>query len=114
MKATVGDRLVVGPRRVGLPRRRAEIVEVLGRDGTPPFRVRWPEDGRVSLVVPSAEMLVEPGDAAGAATEPSARLGEGADPELRLARLEESRAAMGRQLERLREDVRALDAAFRG
>jgi hypothetical protein len=50
MKAQVGDRLVVGPRRVGLPRRRAEIVEVLGKDGTAPFRIRWPEDDRVSLV----------------------------------------------------------------
>jgi hypothetical protein len=110
MKARVGDHLIVGGRRDGEPRRRAEIVAVLGRGGTPPFRVRWPEDGHESLLMPLPEMVVEPRAEAQAAPAPA---GWPDDPELRLVRLEESAEAIGWQLERLREDVRALAAAIR-
>ena len=43
--AHVGDQLVVHGHRVGEPERDAEILEVRGPDGGPPFVVRWAEDG---------------------------------------------------------------------
>ena len=59
MRAEVGDRLVIRSRRVGGHVRDAEILEVLGEDGAPPFRVRWQEDGRISQVYPGSDALVE-------------------------------------------------------
>ena len=115
MRANVGDDLIVGARGLGRGPRRAEIVEVIGPDGTPPFRVRWLEDGRESVVAPAAGMTVE-GRTAVASPEapaPDAPVGAIPDPELRLARLEETAEAMGWQLERLREDLRGLAAAVR-
>ena len=44
MKAEVGDRLVVHGHRLGERDRDAEIREVMGNDGQPPFRARWSDD----------------------------------------------------------------------
>jgi hypothetical protein len=60
MQATVGDRLVVegtygsGRRREGL------VVGVDNPDGTPPYRVRWLDDGRESLVFPGPDARIVP------------------------------------------------------
>ncbi|MFD5030332.1 DUF1918 domain-containing protein [Streptomyces sp. NPDC058220] len=58
MKANKGDRLVRHGRVVGEHDRVVEIVEVLGPDGTPPFKVRS-ENGHESIVSPGPDAAVE-------------------------------------------------------
>jgi hypothetical protein len=58
MYASVGDRLHVHSRSVGLDERRGEITEVKGPDGAPPYVVRF-EDGRESLVYPGPDCVIE-------------------------------------------------------
>jgi hypothetical protein len=43
---------------MGQPSREAEILEVKGPGGTPPFVVRWEEDGAVGLVFPGSDARV--------------------------------------------------------
>ena len=59
MKANVGDRLVIKGHRVGEPDRDAEILEVHGDDGGPPFLVRWDDDGHEGLFFPGPDATVE-------------------------------------------------------
>ncbi|OKJ96905.1 hypothetical protein AMK26_29125 [Streptomyces sp. CB03234] len=64
MHATVGDTLLVHGRTVGHHDRTAEIVEVLGPDGTPPYRVRFTDDGHEAVMSPGPDSVVrhkEPG-----------------------------------------------------
>lgn len=68
MRATVGDRIVVRGHYLGEPDRDAEILEVHGSDGTPPYVVRWADDGHVATYVPGPDARVdhvddEPADA---------------------------------------------------
>jgi hypothetical protein len=58
LQAKAGDRLVVRGHRQGEASRDGEIVEALGKDGTPPFMVRW-EDGHTSEVFPGSDMYVQ-------------------------------------------------------
>ncbi|WP_314249798.1 DUF1918 domain-containing protein [Streptomyces sp. DSM 40907] len=58
MHASPGDRLVTHGRVVGQTDRVVEIVEVLGPDGTPPFRVRS-ADGRESIMSPGPDCTVD-------------------------------------------------------
>lgn len=58
MQASVGDRLLVHGRTVGHKDRYAEIIEVLGEDGGPPFRVRFEDDGHECLVSPGPDSVV--------------------------------------------------------
>jgi hypothetical protein len=58
MNAAVGDRLVVHGHRVGQEDRRCEVIAVQGRDGQPPYRVRW-SDGHEGLFFPSSDSEVE-------------------------------------------------------
>jgi Domain of unknown function (DUF1918) len=59
MQANLGDRLVVKGRHIGDPVRHAVILEIHGRDGAPPYLVRW-DDGHESVFVPSSDTTVEP------------------------------------------------------
>lgn len=59
MKAEVGDRLVVHAHHLGEPERDAEILEVRGEKGQPPFRVRWSDDGHEGLFFPGSDASVE-------------------------------------------------------
>ncbi len=59
MHAHVGDRLVIKGHHVGDLGRDAEILEVHGERGAPPWLVRWSDDGHVGLVVPGADAEVE-------------------------------------------------------
>lgn len=59
LRASPGDRLVIRAHHLGEPDRDAEILEVLGEDGTPPFRLRWEEDGREALLFPGTDAYVE-------------------------------------------------------
>lgn len=63
MQGAPGERLLVRSRREGVPDRDAEILEVHGDDGKPPYLVRWSEDGHESLVFPGPDaMVVHDGD----------------------------------------------------
>lgn len=59
MRASVGDRLVIKSHSLGRPVRDAEILEVLGKDGGPPYRVRWSDSGRESVLYPGPDAAVE-------------------------------------------------------
>jgi hypothetical protein len=59
--ATVGDRLVVKSPSAERPERDGEILEVRSRDGSPPYLVRWSDDGHLGLVYPGPDAVVRPG-----------------------------------------------------
>jgi hypothetical protein len=58
MQALVGDRLHVHSRVVGVEENLGEILEVRGREGAPPYLVRF-VDGHEGLVYPGPGCLVE-------------------------------------------------------
>jgi hypothetical protein len=60
LQASPGDRLVVHPHRLGEPPRDAEVLEALGPQGGPPFRVRWSDDGRETTLFPGSDARIEP------------------------------------------------------
>ncbi len=60
LHARPGDRLVIRRHRVGEPDRDAEILEVRGDDGMPPYVVRWSDDGRVGYLIPGSDAFVQP------------------------------------------------------
>ncbi len=60
MRAAVGDRLHIHGRVVGMSDHSAEIIEIRGPDGEPPYLVRH-EDGHEALVFPGTDASVEPG-----------------------------------------------------
>jgi hypothetical protein len=57
--ASPGDRLVVRGHHAGEPERDAEILEVLGERGAPPYVVRWQEDGTVTKTYPGSDAFVQ-------------------------------------------------------
>lgn len=59
LTAAVGDRLIIRGHRVGEAPREAEIVEVCGENGGPPFVVRWGADGHESRIYPGDDAFVE-------------------------------------------------------
>ena len=59
MRARPGDRLVIWAHRVGDRVLDAEILEVLGEDGAPPFLVRWQQDEHLSRIYPGSDAFVE-------------------------------------------------------
>lgn len=58
-RASPGDRLVIRGHHLGEPDRDAEILEVRGRGGGPPYWVRWSDSGREGLLFPGADAAVE-------------------------------------------------------
>ena len=74
MHANVGDRLVVEGRTDSMHRREAEVLEVRGENGGPPYLVRW-EDGHTSTMFPGPGALLkvveEPHEPSEAAPAPS-------------------------------------------
>ena len=58
MHAKVGDWLHMYGRTVGVRDRMAEVVDVRGQDGGPPYLVRF-ADGHESLVYPGPDCVVE-------------------------------------------------------
>ena len=59
MHATVGDRVVVRGHHIGEPVRDAEILEVHGANGEPPYVVRWADDGHVATYVPGPDARID-------------------------------------------------------
>jgi hypothetical protein len=60
MQASVGDRLVMHGRIVGQSHRSAEVIEVLGSEGGPPYRVRF-DDGHEAVMSPGPDTVVHSG-----------------------------------------------------
>lgn len=58
MRAEVGDHIVIEGQHVGDARRTGEVVEVRGEDGAPPYRVRWDDSGRTTLLFPGFDCRV--------------------------------------------------------
>jgi hypothetical protein len=58
MQATVGQRLHIHGRNVGSGDDLAEILEVRGEGGQPPYLVRYP-DGHESVIFPGPDCEVE-------------------------------------------------------
>lgn len=58
LQASVGDRLVVKRHRVGEPDKEAEILEIRGEDGRPPYVVRWSDDGHVGYFMPGSDAFI--------------------------------------------------------
>jgi len=63
MHASVGDRLVVHSAHVDERVRHGEIIEVRHEDGSPPYVVRWIDDGHEALVYPGPDATIEHGQA---------------------------------------------------
>jgi CBS domain-containing protein len=53
-----GDRLMITAHHQGERPRDAEVLEVRGADGGPPYLVRWEDTGRVSLHYPGSDSAV--------------------------------------------------------
>ncbi|GAB3161027.1 hypothetical protein GCM10027059_10220 [Myceligenerans halotolerans] len=59
MKAAVGDRIVTASGVVGGPTRDGIVVECPHGDGSPPYRVRWSDNGEETLVFPGPDTFVD-------------------------------------------------------
>lgn len=59
MHASVGDRIVIVGHKVGEHERDAEILEVRGPDGAPPYLVRWSDDGHEGLFFPGTDARIQ-------------------------------------------------------
>ena len=59
MQAKPGDLLKISGHRVGEPVRHAEILEVRGDRGQPPYFVRWPDGHERCLGPQTADRLLE-------------------------------------------------------
>jgi Domain of unknown function (DUF1918) len=59
MQASKGDRIVIHGHRVGEPDRDAEVLEVQGADGGPPYLVRWGDNGHESIFFPGSDATVQ-------------------------------------------------------
>ena len=60
MDAAIGDHFVIKGKKGGQPRRKGEVVDVLGSLFSPRqhFRVRW-DDGTVSIYIPGPGATIE-------------------------------------------------------
>jgi hypothetical protein len=59
MYARIGDRLIVPGQRQGERERDAEILDVRHPDGSPPYLVRWTDNGHEGLVYPGPSAYVQ-------------------------------------------------------
>lgn len=59
MKAHVGDRLVIKGHRVHEPDREGRILEAQGSEGGPPYRIRWSDSERETLLYPGVDARIE-------------------------------------------------------
>lgn len=57
MKAKPGDRIVITPPTLGAAVRDGEVIEARGRNGGPPFLVRW-SDGHEGLIYPAEGTVI--------------------------------------------------------
>jgi Domain of unknown function (DUF1876)/Domain of unknown function (DUF1918) len=62
MEAHVGDHVVVEGAKVGLARRRGEVLEILPGAAGPRLRVRWEGDDHETVLAPGPDLVVEPAE----------------------------------------------------
>lgn len=60
MHANVGDQLIVEGTHVGDARRTGVITKVSHADHTPPYTVRWLDNGHEALVFPGPDARILP------------------------------------------------------
>jgi hypothetical protein len=60
MHGRVGDRIVIRNAHLGEPVRDGEIIEVHHEDGSPPYLVRWSDNGHESLFFPGPDAYIVP------------------------------------------------------
>jgi iron-sulfur cluster repair protein YtfE (RIC family) len=101
MEAKVGDRIVVKGHSIGDPDRDAEILEVRGPSGTPPFMVRWDDTGHETLFFPGPDAMVE-------------HLGPTVEGPTLVERLRAEHRHLGAGLASILDAVDALDALEEG
>lgn len=58
MIAHVGDRIIVSGTHVGDAVRVGVVTALRHSDGTPPYEVRWLDDGHVGLIFPGPETRI--------------------------------------------------------
>ncbi|WP_406053601.1 DUF1918 domain-containing protein [Streptomyces sp. NBC_01077] len=58
MRVNVGDVLRFTSHKVGTAEHHAEVLEVLGAGGEPPYRVRY-DDGRETEIFPGVDCVLE-------------------------------------------------------
>ncbi|MEU2545731.1 DUF1918 domain-containing protein [Streptomyces roseolus] len=58
MQASVGDKLLVHGRTVGRHDRTAQVLEVKGENGAPPYKVKFDDDGHEALMSPGPDTVV--------------------------------------------------------
>ena len=56
-----GDRIIVQSGQVGGHDRDGEVLDARGPGGTPPFLVRWSDNGHVSLFFPGPDTVIHDG-----------------------------------------------------
>ena len=60
MRAKLGDRLILESTHVGDRKRIGIVTELRHPDGSPPYMVRWLDDGHEALIFPGPDARVEP------------------------------------------------------
>jgi Domain of unknown function (DUF1918) len=73
MRATIGDTLHIHTNHLGTTEDLAEILEVRGSDGAPPYLVQF-RDGRKRLLFPGPDAVIESTTAAAAGQRTSRRI----------------------------------------
>lgn len=58
MNATIGDRILVRGHQLGDPERKAQILEIHGKNGAPPYVVRWGDDGHIATYFPGSDARI--------------------------------------------------------
>ncbi|HKE72486.1 MAG TPA: dsRBD fold-containing protein [Acidimicrobiales bacterium] len=61
MEAHIGDHVVVEGAKVGLTRRRGEVIEILRGASGDRLRVRWDGDEHETVIAPGSDMRIEAG-----------------------------------------------------
>jgi hypothetical protein len=69
MHASVGERIIVRPTHGDEPSRDGEILEVRGPEGTPPYVVRWSDNGHEGLVFPGPDTVIHHNESASSGAE---------------------------------------------
>jgi hypothetical protein len=59
MYANVGDRVVIHGHQSGEPDRDAEVLEVQGPGGGPPYLVRWGDNGHEGIFFPGSDASIQ-------------------------------------------------------
>lgn len=59
MQARPGDRIVIKGHKIGEHDRDCKVIEVHGKDGAPPYLVRWGDSGHETLFFPGPDASVE-------------------------------------------------------